>query len=359
MQYFIRQILFAFLILISTFVIAQDTPKPDQKEEVLRLDTNLVLVDVNITSKTGAKNPANLQAQDFAIYEDGVRQKIENFSSAELPFNVAILIDTSGSAKDEVEMMKKAVRRFMNELRPQDRVALIELNQRVTVLEELTADREKIDSALAWLQPGTGTAFYDALQLSIEKVFAKVEGRKAIIALTDGVDSAGVATYDEILPELEKSMAATYFLELNTEATTEAGMMMDCEEEKSFHFSSKQLKKYLEEYADAADTALYQDHCRVPRLERLQINKRLYESARKELRELAEQTGGRVYPCKRLSDIEPAYAQIAAELRTQYSLGYYPSNEKKDGKWRTLKIELKRPGLIAKTKPGYRAPSEK
>ncbi len=358
MLYFIRQILFVFLIFISVIAIAQDTPKPDQKEEVLRLDTNLVSIDVNITSKTGAKNPANLQAQDFSIYEDGVRQKIENFSSAELPFNVAILIDTSGSAKDEVEMMKKAVRRFMHELRPQDRVALIELNQQVTVLEELTAEREKIDSALAWLQPGTGTAFYDALQLSIEKVFAKVEGRKAIIALTDGVDSTGVTTYDEILPEIEKSMAATYFLELNTESITETGMMMDCDAEKSFHFSSKQLKKYLDEYADAADAALYQDHCRVPRLERLQINKRLYESARKELRELAEQTGGRVYPCKRLSDIEPAYAQIAAELRTQYSLGYYPSNEKKDGKWRALKIELKRPGLTAKTKPGYRAPGE-
>jgi VWFA-related protein len=84
----------------------------------------------------------------------------------------------------------------------------------------------------------------------------------------------------------------------------------------------------------------------------------LYESSRKEIRELAAQSGGRVYPCKRLSEIEPAYTQIAAELRTQYSLGYYPKNEKRDGNWRKIKIEVKRLGLEARTKPGYRAPSE-
>src|SRR5207244_1349906 len=110
--------------------------------------------------------------------------------------------------------------------------------------------------------------------------------------------------------------------------------------------------------AEGADETQYQDHCDLSRLERMQINRRLYESARKEVRELTSQSGGRVYPCKRLSEIEPAYTQIAAELRTQYSLGYYPTNEKRNGKWRKLRIEVKRPGLEAKTKPGYRALSE-
>ncbi len=350
---------FIVVLILLTFavaILAQDKPKEEVKEEVLRLDTNLVSIDVVVTSKTGARSPANLKAEDFVVLEDGVRQKVENFAATDVPFNVVLLIDTSGSTKDETDFLKKAAKRFLNEMRPQDRIAIIELNQRVSVLEELTADRDKLEHAIDFLQPGTGTAFYDALQITLEDVLKKVDGRKAIIALTDGVDSTGGATYDEILPEIEKSRATAYILEVNTEGITEKGMMMDCNDAKSFHFSRKQLKKYLREYADGADDSQYQDHCELSRLERMQINRRLYESARKELRELTAQTGGRVYPCKYLSEIEPAYTQIAAELHTQYSLGYYPKNEKRDGKWRTLKIDVTRSGFVSKTKPGYRAP---
>lgn len=352
--------LIAVVILLTVVVSlsAQDKPKPEPKEEVLRVDTNLVSIDVVVASKTGARSPANLKAEDFVVYEDGVRQKVENFAATEAPFNVVLLIDTSGSTKDETDLLKKAARRFLSEMRAQDRIAIVELNQRVTVLEELTADRDKLEHAIDFLQPGAGTAFYDALQVVLDDVLKNVDGRKAIIALTDGVDSTGGSTYNEILPEIEKSRVTTYILEVNTESITEKGMMLDCNDPKSFHFSRKQLKKYLQEYADGADDAQYQDHCDLSRLERMQINRRLYESARKELRELSSQTGGRVYPCKYLSEIEPAYTQIAAELRTQYSLGYYPKNEKRDGKWRTLKIEVSRAGLVAKTKPGYRAPQE-
>ncbi|HEX4945440.1 MAG TPA: VWA domain-containing protein [Blastocatellia bacterium] len=347
-------VLLAFVVSLS----AQDKPKQEPKEEVLRVDTTLVSIDVAVTSKTGSRSPANLKAEDFVVYEDGVRQKVENFAATEAPFNVALLVDTSGSTKAETDLLKKAARRFLNEMRPQDRIAIIELNQRVSVLEDLTSDRDKLEHAIDFLQPGTGTAFYDALQIALEDVLKKVDGRKAIIALTDGVDSTGGATYDEVLPEIEKSGVTTYILEVNTESVTEKGMMLDCNDEKSFHFSRKQLKKYLREYADGADDAQYEDHCELSRLERMQINRRLYESARKELRELSSQTGGRVYPCKYLSEIEPAYTQIAAELRTLYSLGYYPKNEKRDGKWRTLKVAISRTGLVAKTKPGYRAPQE-
>ena len=357
-MHYLHRCLITVALLCSLAISAQDKPKPAQKEEILRVDTNLVSIDVNVTSKTGAKSPANLQSEDFAVFEDGLRQKIENFATTDVPFNVVLLIDTSGSAKEELDLMKRAAKRFLNEMRAQDRIAVLEFNQRVTVLEELTSDRDKIEHAIDFLQPGTGTAFYDALQITLEEVLKKVDGRKAIIALTDGVDSTGAESYEEILPALEKSRVTSYILELNTEAVTEKGMLMDCKEDKSFHFSTKQLKKYMHEYAEGADETQYQEHCELSRLERMQINRRLYESARKEVRELAAQSGGRVYPCKRLAEVEPAYTQIAAELRTQYSIGYYPINEKRDGKWRKLRIEIKRPGLEAKTKPGYRALNE-
>jgi VWFA-related protein len=161
-----------------------------------------------------------------------------------------------------------------------------------------------------------------------------------------------------VRPEVEQAGASFYFLELNTEAFTEERMMRDCQGEGYFKFSPKQLRKYLQEYAEGADPADYEDHCQLSKLERRQINRRLYQSARRELREIADRTGGRVYPVRELQQLEPVYAQIAAELRTQYSLGYYPTNEKHDGRWRELRVEVKRPGLTVHAKPGYRAPKD-
>jgi VWFA-related protein len=226
------------------------------------------------------------------------------------------------------------------------------------LLEDLTADRNKLEQAINLFKPGQGTSFYDALQLTIDEVLKPVEGRKAIVALTDGVDSYGFGTFDQLIPELEKAGASIYFLELDTEAFTEAGITRHCADRHHFEFSLKQLKKYVSEYAEGADPADYQSHCRLSSLERLQINRRLYESARHELREMATKTGGRVYPVKQLQQLEPAYAQIAAELRAQYSIGYYPINDQHDGKWRALRVEITRSGLAAQTRPGYRAPKD-
>jgi len=332
--------------------------KKEEQVATIRVDTELVSVDVTVTDSTGKRNAAALRAEDFVIYEDGVRQKISNFSTTDIPFNLVLTIDTSGSTRDEVGMMRRAARRFLNELRPKDRIAVIEFNEKVELLEDLTSDRAKIEKAIGLLQPGSGTSFYDALQLTIDEVLKKVDGRKAVVALTDGVDSYGFYTFGQVMPEIEKAGASFYFLEIETEAFTEERMMRDCSDDKHFRFSRKQLKKYYQEYAEGVDLSQIEDHCRLSKLERMQINRRLYQSARAELRQIADKTGGRVYPVKQLQELEPAYAQIAAELRTQYSIGYYPTNEKHDGKWRELRIEVKRPDWVAHTKPGYRAPQD-
>jgi len=336
--------------------IAQD--KQDKKDEMgtIRLDTDLVSVDVIVTDRDGNRSSAVLKVSDFGVYEDGVRQKISNFSAADVPFNLVLLIDTSGSARDEVGLMRRAARRFLDELRPHDRVAVIQFNKQVELLKDLTADRAKIEEALQLLDPGSGTSFYDSLKLTIDEVFKQVEGRKAIVALTDGVDSFGYTIFDQILPALERSNILTYFLELDTEEFTQAGMARDCRDDNHFEFSRKQLKKYLAEYGAGAVKTEFQPHCLLTEAERMQINRRLYESARRELREMANKTGGRVYPVKDTRQLEPAYSQIAAELRTQYSIAYYPTNEKHDGKWRTLRVVVNRPGFTTRTRPGYRAP---
>jgi len=328
----------------------------DKQESTIRLDTDLVSIDVIVTDRSGNRGTAGLKAEDFVVFEDNVRQKITSFSTTDVPFNLVLLIDTSGSTHDELTLMRRAARRFLDELRPQDRISVIQFNKEVELLKNLTSDRLKIEDALNLLKPGGGTSFYDALQLSIEEVLEKVQGRKAIIALTDGVDSYGYTTYEQVRPLLEKSRTTLYFLELDTEAFAEAAMMRDCRERNHFEFSAKQLKKYVKEYLEGGDESNYEEHCSLSPLERMQINRRLYQAARRELREIAKTTGGRVYPVKQIQQLEPAYSQIAAELRTQYSLAYYPSNEKHDGKWRTLRVEIKRPGFMVNTRPGYRAP---
>jgi len=338
---------------------AQDKERQDKQSEMgtIRLNTDLVTVDAIVTDRNGNRISAPLRPSDFVIYEDGVRQAINSFSATDAPFNLVLLLDTSGSASAEIELMRRAALRFLDELRPRDRVAVIQFSKEVELLKDLTSDRAEIEDALRLLKPGTGTSFYDSLKLAFDEIFKGGEGRKAVIALTDGVDSFGYTTFEQILAEIESSNVLTYFLELDTEEFTQAGMARDCADESHFEFSPKQFKKYLTEYGkEGAVMSENQPHCLLSRLERMQVNRRLYESARRELRGMANKTGGRVYPVKDLQQLEPAYSQIAAELRTYYSMSYYPTNERHNGKWRNLRVKVNRPGLVAKTRPGYRAP---
>jgi VWFA-related protein len=347
----------AVLCLLLPAVQAQERQeKAEEQEGTVRINTELVSVDVIVTDRAGLKNAPALKAADFAIYEDGVPQKISSFSTAEVPFNLVLLIDTSGSTREDLDLMRHAARRFLNQLRPDDRVAVVAFHEEVELLQDLTSDRSRLEVALNRLPQGGGSAVYDAVLLSLQEVLKKIEGRKAIIMLSDGVDSFGYLTYEELLPEVERAGAALYFLEWDTEAFAEAGMLRDCSDDLHFKFSRKQLKKYYD--AARASAIRLENSCLIPKAQKKQINHFLYEAARSELRTMADKTGGRVLPVKNLEQLDPAYAQIAAELRTQYSIAYYPTNDKRDGTWRKLRVEIKRPGWMAKARPGYRAPGD-
>jgi VWFA-related protein len=354
---------FTLLLFCVSALTAQERPrqqekKPEQDEQVatIRVNTDLVSIEVAVTDRAGLQSNVKLGPEDFVVYEDGVRQKISNFSAADTPFNLVLLIDTSGSTREDLGLIRRAARRFLDEMRLQDRIAVVQFNQQVELIKDLTANRSELEAALDNLQAGSGTSFYDALQLTIDDVLGKVAGRKAIVALTDGVDSFGYGVFKDVLPKLETAGASVYFLELDTEKFAELGMTRDCTDTRHFKFSRKQIKKYHDEAVTRSDSVPYERHCFLTKEERREINRRLYEAAHEELLELAEKTGGRVYPVQELGKLDTTYAQIAAALRTQYSLAYYPSNERHDGKWRKLRVEIKRPGLQARTRPGYRAP---
>jgi VWFA-related protein len=345
-------------------IFAQEQSPSDQKVEkredqstTIRVDTDLVLIDVKVTDRGDGHVVTGLQAGEFAVYEDGVAQQIALFSATNVPLSLVLVIDTSGSTQSEVGLMRRAARRFLDELRPQDRVAVVAFSQEIELLSDLTSDQRKTEHALGELQPGQGTAFYDALAVTVAEVLNRAEGRKAVVVLTDGVDSYGRYTYSQLLPELEKGQAAIYVLEIDTEAFTVERLLLDCSDDRHFRLSHKQLRKYAEKFDPGAQW-WSQQYCRFPREKKQQITKRLYELAHQELHELASRTGGRVYPVKALQALGQVYGLIAAELRTQYAIGYYPSNERRDGKWRTLRVQLKADGLVAQTKPGYRAPRD-
>ena len=336
----------------------------------IRIDTDLVSIDVSIRREKANGRPAEatgpdlprLTAEDFIVREDGVRQRVVSFAATEVPFNLVLLIDTSGSTREDLDLIRRAARRFFDALRPDDRLAIVQFNREVELVRDLTADRARLEQGLALLQSGTGTSFYDALQLTIEDVLGRVAGRKVIVVLTDGVDSYGSQTWEKILPIVEAGGTTIHALRLETEAFTRAGMIRDCRDPSHFEFSAKQLRKYQTGSGRDGSWARPAAHCRLSATERTEINRHLYETAERELDLLAGQTDGRVFPVERLTELEEAYLEIASGLRNVYTLSYYPTNERHDGRWRRLQVEV-RPrdrfgaGLKASTRPGYRAKS--
>jgi VWFA-related protein len=340
------------------------------QEPVVRIETDIVSIDVRVVEERSGRAKEGLTVEDFAVFEDGVRQKIVGFEGSESPLHLALLIDTSGSTREELTTLRSAAGQFFALLRPQDRLALAQFQREVELLRDLTDDRSRLEAGLQVLRSGSGTSFYDALQLATEEILGPVKGRKAILALTDGVDSYGHLRYEEVLPVLEQGSVTVYALEVETERFTEAGMRRDCRAPSHFEFSGKQLRKYLSEEKKRragerpASFSVETPHCQLTDAERVMINRQLYQTARRELRELTERTGGRVLPAglagstggtKPLQELADAYRQIAEELRTVYTLAYYPRNERRDGAWRSLRVEVNQRGLTARTRPGYRA----
>jgi VWFA-related protein len=359
----------AYWLLILIFISqlaarAQDRQPPDQ-DEPIRLKTDLVTV-------TAAVNGANagaiksLKADDFAIYEDGVKQKIAHFAATEEPYTLLLLLDISGSTRDEIALMKRAARNFLGELRFDDRVGVIVFSREIEMIAEFTDARAQAASAIDGISmvegeeghrftTKTGTSFYDALYLAVEESPLKqVEGRKAIVCMSDGVDSTSKMKFSDIAPLAEKSDASVYFLELNTEDATLQGLLKPKTDPGYVNFSPSQIDRYYAEHDPDSLQRFRPRETLSPETIR-EINAGLYKLSRRELRTLGERTGGRVYPVKSLKDLSGVYKQVGDELRSQYSIGYYPSNRARDGGWRLIRVETRARGATVRARSGYRA----
>src|ERR1044071_2039183 len=353
-----------------------ESKKPgDEVDEgdVVRVDTQLVSVPAVVTDSAG--HPlSGLRPENFRLIEDGQPQTIANFGTTETPFEIALLLDTSGSTRDDVALIRAAANSFIAALRPGDRVGVVAFNTArtvdkpiaaVEVLTPLTGDREALKTAIENLGASQGTPYYDALERIADSIFrdppsADVRGRRAVVALTDGVDSSSNSDFATARVKLSRAGVACYFIQVNTEDFVEDRLKKDCNDDGQLALSQKQIQRYRQLFFPKAKEENFNNFCQMGPFERMSISRDLYNLARREMNELARVSGGRSFEAATLADAKAAFARVASDIGTLYSLGYYPTNKARDGKYRAIKLEVR--GVKDKTqiraRDGYYAPKQ-
>lgn len=360
-------------ICANAFAIRAQIKSPSKTEveddEIIKIETQLVDVPVVVTDSAG-KPLLNLKPSNFIVYEDEKKQEITDFSTTTEPFEVALLLDTSGSTRGDLKLIQRAAASFINSLRSGDRVSIVAFKSATRdgksvavsdILTMLTDDRVKLNNALNEVKMSNGTPYYDGLLSIVEQVFREkpdnqFRGRRAIVALTDGVDSTSDSDFDFVREELEAIGVATYFVQVDTREYFEEELLGDCE--TSVRFSKAQIRRYYRIFYPKSNVEKVSDFCKLGDFERLDISKNLYKLANSEMQNLAKKSGGKVFPVSSLNDARSAFNEVAAELGTKYSLGYYPLNDKRDGTYRKIRVELKGvpKGAQIRARDGYNAP---
>jgi len=349
---------------------ANSAPQEVDEGDVVRVETQLVSVPAVVTDRNG-RPLAGLKLDNFVLMEDGKPQRLTNFATTETPFEIALVLDTSGSTRDEIGLIRDAAKAFIRALRPGDRVAVVgfkNLNRSggplaaVDVVSDLTDNRERLHLAIDDLDTSNGTPLYDALGRVAEQIFREppreeLRGRRAIVALTDGVDSSSNSDFGEARAKLNRAGVATYFIQVSTEDYVEDRLLKDCEDDGRLTLSAKQLERFRRLFVPQLQKEDYQDFCRLGPFERMDISRRLYNLGRQEMNEMARGSGGKNFAAASLTDARAAFAQVAQEIGTQYSLGYYPANKTRDGAFRQIKVELRgvKDGTV-RAREGYYAP---
>ena len=185
-------------------------------EDVVKVETNLITMPVSVYDRNGLYIP-NLEEHNFEIYEDGVKQEIAYFGTSDKPFSVVLLIDVSPSTAYKIEEIQSAAAAFVAQLKPQDNVMVISFDESVHVLTEMTADRDKINKAIRRTSFGEATSLYEAVDFTLKKRLDKIDGRKAIVLFTDGVDTSSIrSSFESTVQEAEESEAMIFPIYYNT-----------------------------------------------------------------------------------------------------------------------------------------------
>jgi len=324
----------ALLVLLGPVSLAKDRPAGDRDAKVsitprsrpstarstgpggrpanIRVDTTLVLINVTVTTPLN-QVVTGLDKEHFRLFEDKVEQHVTEFSSEDAPLSVGLVFDISGSMGSKLNKARQAAAQFFKTANPEDEFFLIQFSDRPRLVMPFTRETEEIQNRLAFSEARGRTALLDALYMAMDQMKKARNPRKAILVLSDGGDNSSRYTHSEIKNLVREADVQVYaigiFEPINSRGRT------------------------AEELAG-------------PSL----------------LSELAEQTGGRHFPVDNINELPDIAAKIGIELRNQYVLGYTPVNEKRDGKYRRVKVKLVQPRglppLRAAYRTGYYAPSQ-
>ncbi len=310
--------------------------------DVVRIDTNLVMVPVSVFDRQGRLIP-NLQRENFSVFEDDVEQKVSHFEPTEKPFTVALVLDTSGSTVFHLSEIKEAAIAFAKQLRPQDRVLVVTFNDLVMLLTEATNDLNVVTEVI---QRGANTGFstrlYDAIALIINERLNKIEGRKAIVLFTDGVDTKSyLASYQSTLREAEELDALIYTVQYDTTdfvaATQNPGNNVTIVTRRTSSWPYGNTQQIISSPAAPVPGTTIGD----------------YQLADRYLHQLSEKSGARLYQANDREQLATAFSKIAGELSAQYSLGYYPKTAPKSGERRLIKVLVNQPDLAVRARQSY------
>ena len=272
-----------------------------------RFRAGIDLVSLNVAVMEASRYVTDLDVSDFEVYEDGVRQDVSLFSKVQQPIALSVLLDTSASMESKLETAQEAAIGFVRRMRPGDVMEVVDFDSQVNILQSFTGDLAALERAIKQAIPNGSTALYNAIYVSLkslQKVRAKSGSdlrREAVIVLSDGDDTSSLVAYEEVLNVAKRSETVIYAIGL----------------------------RHSEQ------------------------SRRDFKQAEFVLRQLSQETGGRVFYPTAAAELPKIYEQIAQELASQYSIGYTSKNQQRNGAWRRISVRMTRPGLTARTRLGY------
>lgn len=310
-----RATLLIVLAVAGVAPLAQSPPttqKP-QKEQPQVFRSNVDVVSLNVTVvDNNNRYVVDLTADDFSVYEDGTKQHLMFFNRTSLPIALALLIDTSASMENRLQFAQEAAIGFAKKLRSQDLAQVVDFDSSVEILQDFTSNIAALEKAIRSTTADGSTSLHNALYISLREL-AKIKAKsaedvrkQAIIVLSDGEDTSSLVSYEEVMELAKRSETAIYTIGLQSR--------------------------------EAAATKGFRE-------------------AEFVLRQLAQETGGRPFFPSRVEDLKDVYSQISDELSSQYTIGYAPTNNRRDGAWRRITVQVARANATARTKRGYYAPS--
>ena len=325
---------------------ADDKTAVSDDGEVIKVTTQLVSIPVRVMDKQG-RFIGGLAKENFKIIEDGIDQEVALFSNEHQPFTVALVLDMSYSTTFKINDIHAAAIAFIDQLRPQDKVMVISFDEDVHMLCEATNDRQAIYRAIKSTKIATGTSLYEAVGLVMNERLRRIQGRKAIILFTDGVDTTSRHSNDaDNLSDAQELDALIYTIRYDTFA--------DVQSMKNGSGIPKLPPITVNPLPDGLPFPLPQTGS--PNSRGTTVEE--YQKAAEYLDQLAMRTGGRRYEASTLVNLADAYSKIASELREFYSLGYYPKEDRVAGKTTSIKVHVDQPGLVVRTREGYLVPKK-